>query len=109
MLYIQRDRNGTVIALTRHPQNGQAEKASLLDDEVVAFLHQSGEIDAMSELLALSDSSLVRVIEDLIDLLIDKNIILFTELHEQARKKIVARRRVRQNLHSDNIMVDDIL
>jgi len=109
MLYIKRNQAGEIIALTRDGGEKGAEMASLLDNEVVSFLHQSGEIDEVSELLSLSDSSMARVIEDLIDLLIAKNIILFTELPEQARKKIELRRRARQNLSSDNIMVDDIL
>jgi len=109
MLYVKRDDSGAIIALTREPGNGQQEKASLLDDEVAEFLQQSGEIDSMTNLLAMSDSSMVRVIEDLIDLLIRKNIILFTDLPEQAQKKIEARRQARQNLHNEDFMVDDIL
>jgi predicted nucleic acid-binding protein len=109
MLYVKRDDSGAIIALTREPDNGHMEKVSLLDDEVTQFLQQSGEIDSMVNLLALSDNSMVRVIEDLIDLLISKNIILFTDLPEQAQKKIEARRKARRNLNNEDFMVDDIL
>ena len=109
MLYVKRDDSGAIIALTREPDNGHMEKVSLLDDEVTQFLQQSGEIDSMANLLALSDNSMVRVIEDLIDLLISKNIILFTDLPEQAQKKIEARRKARRNLNNEDFMVDDIL
>jgi len=109
MLYIKRDNSGAIVALTRTPEDDRMETASLLDDEVAEFLHQSGEIDTMTNLLSMSDSSMVRVIEDLIDLLIQKNIILFTELPEQAQRKIEARRRARQNMQNEDFMVDDII
>lgn len=109
MLYIKRNRSGVITALTSEPEDGRQEKASLLNDEVAEFVHQSGEIDTVANLLSMSDSSMVRVIEDLIDLLIKKNIILFTELPEQAQRKIEARRQARQNLNEEDFMVDDIL
>jgi hypothetical protein len=60
-------------------------------------------------LLALSDMGIIRLLEDLIDLLIQKNVIIFTELPEQARERITERKRLRETVASQDLMVDDIL
>jgi hypothetical protein len=60
-------------------------------------------------LLSLSDTGIIRILEDLIDLLIRKNIILFTELPEQAQAKISDRKMLREGIGPDHLMVDDIL
>ena len=49
------------------------------------------------------------MLEDLIDLLIDKKLILFTELPAAAQEKLSGRKRIRQQLGSGDLMVDDVL
>lgn len=110
MLFIERDANGNIAAIRQgQAKPGQEEPVSLLDEEVLAFFRSSGELELLSQLLALSDTSIIRVLEDLIDLLIDKNIILFTELPKEAQKKIQNRKKLRTRIGSDDLMVDDIL
>lgn len=109
MLYIERNQEGEIVAL-RQVQTTQAnEQASLLDEEVIKFLGKAGEMDALSQLLLLSDTSIIRVLEDLIDLLIRKNVILLTELPMEAQEKIRERKRVRNKMGEEDLMVDDIL
>ncbi len=109
MLVVERDREGRIVAVRQGKQGDGGEPASLLDEEVLAFLRQSGEIDALAHLLALSDTSIIRVLEDLIDVLVAKNVILFTDLPEEAQAKIRARKEVRLKMGGDSLMVDDIL
>jgi len=52
---------------------------------------------------------LIRLLEDLINLLTKKNIILFTELPEKAQEKIIEREQIRGKISSQNIIVEDIL
>ena len=52
---------------------------------------------------------IIRIVEDLIDLLIRKNLILFTELPEDAQAKIRERKRVRAIMTDEDLVVDDIL
>ena len=80
-----------------------------MDDEILEFLDQSVNTDPWVQLLSLSDIGIIRVLEDLIDLLIRKNIILFTELPEEAQTKIRERKRVRGKITPSDLMVDDIL
>lgn len=109
MLYVDRDDQGKIIGVHRHsPGTDQGEKLSLLNAEVLAFLSQSdSEVNSLAKLLALTDESIIRVLEDLIDLLIKKNIILFTELPEEAQEKIRERKQAREMIGSDPLMVDD--
>ena len=109
MLSIERNEAGAIVAIRNSAGIEGVEPASLLDEEVLAFLRASGELDALAQLLALSDNAIVRVLEDLIDLLIDKKLILFTELPAAAQEKLSGRKRIRQQLGSGDLMVDDVL
>jgi hypothetical protein len=48
--------------------------------------------------LSQTDTSLVRVLEDLIDVLITRGVIQFTDLPEPAQAKLLERRETRANL-----------
>jgi hypothetical protein len=109
MLCIERDQSGAIVAIRNSAERQGLEPASLLDEEVLAFLRSSGEVDALAQLLALSDNAIVRVLEDLVDLLIDKKLILFTELPPAAQEKLSGRKQIRQKLGSADLMVDDVL
>ena len=109
MLYIERDKAGNIIALHNKVEPGAVEQKSIMDEEILAFLNKNVDTDPWVKLLSLSDIGIIRILEDLIDLLIRKNIILFTELPEQAQEKISERKRVRERIGPDNLMVDNIL
>ena len=109
MLFIERDANGAIIAIRQGQMMPGQEPASLLDEEVLNFFKASGELELLSQLLAHSDVSIIRVLEDLIDLLIDRKIILFTELPKEAQEKIQSRKQLRTKIGSEDLMVDDIL
>ena len=109
MLYIERDKDGDIIALHSHPGQNFKEQKPAMDNEVLDFVKKNVTTDSFKLLLSISDSSVIRIIEDLIDLLIKKNIILFTELPEQAQAKIRERKQVRQEMVIQNLMVDNIL
>ncbi len=109
MLYVKRDDAGNIIGLHNKPEPGTDEQKSLMDDEILKFLDNSVDNDPWVQLLSLSDISIIRVLEDLIDLLIRKNIILFTELPEGAQMKIRERKKIRDKISPETLMVDDIL
>ena len=109
MLYVERDQKGAIIALRRGEAESALEPASLLDEEVLDFLRATGEIAPLNHLLMHSDAAVVRVLEDLIDLLIAKKVILFTELPQDAQDKLQGRKQLRAQLNDDQLMVNDIL
>jgi len=111
MLFVERDAKGAIAAIRKGdgPTKPGQEPISLLDEEVMAFLMATGETELLPHLLTSSDTPLVRVLEDLIDLLIAKKVILFTELPPEARDKILGRKRLRAKMAGDHLMVDDII
>lgn len=109
MLYVERAEDGKIIALHSSPEPNADEQKSVIDDEILEFLHTTVSADSRKLLLSLSDMGIIRLLEDLIDLLIQKNVIFFTELPPQAQQRITDRKRIREKMSSQELMVDDIL
>jgi hypothetical protein len=112
MLYAKRDQNGNITALETKANAQAKEPVSTDNPEVLEFLNKHSESTDLKQILTESDVKLARVVEDLIELLIDKNIIMLTELPEAAQLKLVSRQRVRNAIQGeDELMVgeDDIL
>jgi hypothetical protein len=109
MLYVERDDNGNIIGLHRSPDPKADEQKSIMDEEILASLNKNVDTDPWVRLLSLSDIGIIRILEDLIDLLIRKNVILFTDLPEEAQSKIRERKKVRERIAPQDFMVDDIL
>lgn len=109
MLYIERNSDGTIAAIHQSPSEKATEQKTLLDEEIIAFLSKDSGLDSWIQLLSLSDVSIIRVIEDLIDVLVKKNIIMLTDLPEEARDKLKERKSVRQKMENDPFIVNNIL
>lgn len=108
MHYVLRDNKGQIIALSAKPfRVGVEEKLSSNHAEVKEFLEQGEPNAATKVFLSQSDGDLSRILEDLIDLLIDKNMILFTELPRQAQQKLLYRKRARAALSSEASLLDE--
>ena len=102
MPYVNRDKSGKIIALATEPSRGAAEKLSSSDPEVLAFLQESESDFPTREFLTSSDLELVRALEDVINLLVDKNIINFTELPDAVQHKLLNRQFAREKLQDEN-------
>lgn len=112
MPFVSRDETGTVTALHEQATAAQAEFLAVDHPAVQAYLEQSRRIAAAKDLLSSSDAETVRVIEDLIEVLVDRRLIMLTDLPVAAQQKIIDRRSTRQTLNRlDNMMVeaDDVL
>jgi hypothetical protein len=108
MAYVKRDDQGNIIAVFDTAQDGAEEYVSIESEELIAFLKHSDDPEAARAALSVSDLSLVRVLEDLIHTLIDKEVILFTDLPPAAREKLANREKIRGQLNDlDNLMGDD--
>jgi hypothetical protein len=109
MPFIERSAEGKIIGLRTVPGPNATEEKTLTDEEVLDFLKDNMDAKFLKSMLAHSDAGLIRLVEDLIDLLTKKNIILFTDLPEKAREKIIEREQIREKMSSQNIVVEDIL
>jgi len=92
MLFVKRDAGGAVVAVSRESTEGFTEQLATDDPAVSGFLV---EISSESSSLDASDQDLIRVLEDVVDLLIAKGLVLFTELPADAQKKIMRRQEMR--------------
>jgi len=108
MAFIQRDNAGNITAIFESAQSEEQEQLPLDAPELIEYLTLSSTRDTAKVILAESDADLVRVLEDLINTLIDKKIIMFTDLPLAAREKLVNRDRIRGHLTNlDNLVNDE--
>ena len=87
MPYIRRDANGKIVALLAEPAPDASEVLSLIDPEVERFLSADANVETFRAL----DLDFVRVTEDLIQTLIEKGVLAFTDLPHEAQQKLQAR------------------
>ena len=92
MPFVKRDEQGDVIAVSQESGPDFTEEVAKDDSAMIAFINDVG---GEGSILAASDLDLIRVVEDVVELLIAKGLILFTELPENAQKKIMLRQRMR--------------
>lgn len=113
MPYVQRNKKGSIIALTAEPIRDDDQQLGLDDPEIMQFLAagtNAGQNRQQAELL-MQDLGQIRILEDLIDLLTQKGIILFSELPAAAQQKILNKKSAREKLEntSDILVQDDTL
>lgn len=92
MPYIRRTPTGAIQSLHRQPEAGADEFLSDQHADVQAFVGRTSSDDSYSKL----DADFVRVLEDLIDTLIVKNILNITDLPPEAQAKLLARKGFRE-------------
>jgi hypothetical protein len=101
MPYFQRDANGTIVSLRSDQDDVHTEFLAPTHPDIISFLtteKQMSNDSKAKETLSESDQDFARATEDLIHLLIQKNIILFTELPVEVQAKMVGREKLRSNL-----------
>ena len=106
MPYVLRGVDGQITALLAVPQPGhEPEWLDTSSSEVQRFL-AAGAPDG-GEFSQL-DQDFIRVIEDLVDLLIHKNLIRMTDLPVEAQRKLLSRKGARERLRGGGAgLLDD--
>jgi hypothetical protein len=96
MIFVQRGPTGHIIAVSQladehPPPAGEGwEPASVDDPGLAEFAAQIGSNDRANPLVG-TDLAMARVLEDLINLLIDQSVIRFTDLPPGAQAKLLER------------------
>lgn len=103
MIYVQRDAQGRITAISLIQDAAHPEALAESAPETADFYAASG---AAVE-FARSDLGLARVLEDLMEVLIDKSVIRFTDLPEAAQTKLLARRSLRAERQGMNLIGDE--
>ena len=110
MPHVHRDTHGQIVAIYGQVREGITEWVPFNDPAVVSFLGCQGQpcpmLPDINE-LAQMDMSLIRIIEDLVDLLTEKNLIMFTELPPEAQAKLLSQRSARRLLHESALDLDN--
>lgn len=99
MPFVKRDETGRVAALYREQAPEAAEYLPASHPEVIEFTDESGAVRERSGMVQ-SDLEMIRVYEDLIDILINKRIVVLTDFPTAAQEKLVRRKRLRSSLSS---------
>lgn len=104
MAYVLRNDAGEIIAAspTQNIAPGWEEIEGSSED-YIQFLESS--IDKSAPFRE-SDLQLIRVIEDLISLLIDRDVIRFTDLPAMAQKRLNLRESMRKNTNLSDLMIE---
>lgn len=112
MLYAKLDNEGNIVDVA----TTQSEEYGLLvapnEPSVAKILERKfadNDSQNTQKMLTDSDSDMMRVLEDLIDLLTQKRLIQFTELPQAAQKKLLSRKWVR-GVHTnqdESLIADD--
>lgn len=104
MTYIVRGEHGRIVTASNEALDGPCEQIAADSPELQAFIE---ELAGENNLFETSDLKLIRVIEDVIDLLIAKNVICITELPPPVQSKLMERRSLRQSLNALKLFGDE--
>ncbi|NQY02294.1 MAG: tryptophan synthase subunit beta like protein [Halieaceae bacterium] len=92
MPFVKRNGVGEIEAIATHASTDFSEQLQSDDPEVIAF---TSAVTQDSQSLSDTDQDFVRVLEDVVELLIAKGVILFTDLPESAQTKMLHRQKLR--------------
>jgi len=109
MPYVRRDASGRISGVFDQSETGVSEQVPPDDLELTRFLVERGlsSPDSARDVLAESDLKMIRLVDDLIDLLIDKNVIRFTDLPPAAGEKYLQRQVARKRLQTNLVVPED--
>lgn len=116
MPFVARDENHRIIAIYNKSSEQAKEELPPTNSEVLNFLfndqtmpvkpEKSNFMEEFNE-MRISDLGLIRVLEDLINVLIEKEVILITDLPEPAVARLQTRKIIRTRLEMISKVLDD--
>ncbi|OFZ70645.1 MAG: hypothetical protein A2Z01_06840 [Betaproteobacteria bacterium RBG_16_58_11] len=104
MTYIVRGEHGRIVTASNAPLDGQCEQVAADSPELRAFIE---DLAGENNVFESSDMKMIRAIEDVIDLLISKNVICITDLPAAVQTKLMERRSLRHSLNALNLIGED--
>ncbi|MEO0685194.1 MAG: hypothetical protein AAFY76_09160 [Cyanobacteria bacterium J06649_11] len=102
MPYVLRDQDGNITAAFPAANKSATEELPADHPDLCAFMRGVCTKSALQEQLASSDQDMVRVLEDLIDVLIEQNVIELEYLPDWAQRKLMFRKDLRWQLKQDD-------
>ncbi|EXJ11553.1 MULTISPECIES: hypothetical protein [Nitrincola] len=105
-MYVKRNHEARIIAVSVEKSADFYEWIEDDASELISFLPFSAQ-DSKTGSLAFNDTELIRVVDDLIDLLTEKQIIQFTELPQAAQLKLLRRQTLRKKTNRLDLLSED--
>jgi hypothetical protein len=102
MPYVQRDSTGQIVAVSKEALHG----FEPVGEDVPELLDFTRQFDRVRTQLQESDLDVVRVLDDLVNVLVEKCLIRFTDLPEAAQQKLIERRGLRESRASLRLFED---
>ncbi|MBD9484677.1 tryptophan synthase subunit beta [Pseudomonas sp. PDM14] len=106
MVYVQRDEKGRVLRVEKEPFDSMTHSMPAADPEVQSWLASRSLHEHLMS-LQHSDLELVRVIEDLVGVLVDRGVMRYTDLPDAARNKLQQRAQARVQVEGLGGLVKD--
>lgn len=109
MFYVKRAASGQFLQVASEPFGDMTEALSPDDAELQQWLSEDAQRAQQAQIEGLqnSDLEMVRVLEDLIGILMDRGVIRFTDLPEAAQHKLQTRAQSRAQLNSLSKLLDE--
>ncbi len=110
MPYIHRNEAGQIAAVSSEKTPAMSEWVELDAAELKEYLARlAGSVHTpeVAHALSESDQALIRVVDDLVNVLVEHNLMRFTDLPEAAQKKLLERRSLRESLTALKLLGDD--
>lgn len=104
-MFVKRDSSGAICAVSLAATTEVMEEIADDSAELLVFLQQLRP--EMEQSLVQTDLQMARVLEDVVNLLIDKSVIRFTDLPEAAQSKLLIRKEMRGKFQSITLLDDD--
>lgn len=110
MPFVERNTSGAIVAMFAHTRSGADEWLDAADPQIQDFLAGTPTSAGIPDFDGL-DNEFIRVLEDVIDTLIDKNVLRLTDLPHEAQRKLLARKGLRCRLRDslDLLSGDDVI
>ncbi|MDH4582164.1 tryptophan synthase subunit beta [Pseudomonas sp. BN415] len=106
MVFVQRDEKGRVLRVEHEPFESMTQSMPANDPEVQSWFASRSLHDHLMS-LQHSDLELVRVIEDLVQVLVSRGLMNYTDLPEPARHKLQHRAYARAQVEGLGGLVPD--
>jgi hypothetical protein len=109
MVYVQRDEQGRLLRVENKPFDGMNGTLAAMSEEVGNWIRNKGEVRARLDQLKQSDIEMLRIMEDVVNVLVERGVIRFTDLPEAARVKLDQRAVARADLEGLSDHLSDSL
>ena len=100
MPHVLRDEDGRIIGVFDRASDGPTHELPSNDPELLAFLSKDeGVVDEPHRAFFRADLEFIRVLEDLLGALMERNVITLSDLPGDAQRKVLDRAALRQMLN----------